>query len=198
MARVWSARRFVAFAMLGLCLAISACSSGDSQPATAADIAALKAAAAAPPPLQPGEKIHVLVYDEPTLSGDYMIDPSGYLSLPVVGPLKVAGMTPQQLQYRLVSALQANHIKEPGVTVEVEEFRPFYILGEVDKPGAYPYIAGLNVMSALAIAGGQTYRADPSKVLIQHVGQAIMPSYELDWPIPILPGDIIQVPRRYI
>lgn len=197
MIRHLSSNFLLAFSLLGLCLLTSACGSS-VEPATQAQIAALKAAAAAPPPLQPGEKIHVLVYDEPSLTGDYVIDPSGYLSLPVIGTIKVAGLTPQQLQDRLIAALQAAHIKNPGVTVEVTEFRPFYILGEVDHPGAFPYIGGLNIMSAIAIAGGQTYRADQSQVLIQHVGETAMHSYDLDWPIPILPGDIIQVPRRYI
>jgi len=198
MIRFWSPKLLGAVTLLGLAFVLAACGGSNVERATQAQISALKAAATAAPPLQPGEKLHVLVYDEPTLTGDFMIDPSGYLSLPVVGTLKVAGMTPAQLQEKLVTALQAAHLKNPGVTVEVAEFRPFYILGEVDKPGAYPYIGGLNVMSAIAIAGGQTYRADQSKVLIQHVGEATMHSYELDWPIPIMPGDIIQIPRRYI
>jgi|SRR5579875_927969 len=197
MIRIWFPRLMVAATLLGLCTLLSACGSS-VEPASQAQIAALKTAANVAPPLQPGEKVHVLVYDEPTLTGDYVIDPSGYLAMPVVGSLAVAGMTPKQLQDRLVGALQAAHIKDPNVTVEVTEFRPFYILGEVDKPGAYPYVGGLNVMSAIAIAGGQTYRADQSHVLIQHVGETAMHSYDLNWPIPILPGDIIQVPRRYI
>ena len=198
MIRFWSPKLLGAVTLLGLAFVLAACGGSNVERATQAQISALKAAATAAPPLQPGEKLHVLVYDEPTLTGDFMIDPSGYLSLPVVGTMKVAGMTPAQLQEKLVTALQAAHLKNPGVTVDVAEFRPFYILGEVDKPGAYPYIGGLNVMSAIAIAGGQTYRADQSKVLIQHVGEATMHSYDLDWPIPIMPGDIIQIPRRYI
>lgn len=198
MRRFWSPQVFAAVTICAVAFVLSACGGGSIEPATQAQITALKAAAAASPPLQPGEKLHVLVYDEPTLTGDFVIDPSGYVSLPVVGTMKVAGMTPAQLQERLVTALQGAHLKNPGVTVEVSEFRPFYILGEVDKPGAYPYVGGLNIMSAIAIAGGQTYRADQSKVLIQHVGEANMHSYDLDWPIPIMPGDIIQIPRRYI
>ena len=196
--RFWFPKLFAAIALLGLCLGLSACGGGGIEPATQAQITALKTAASVPPPLQPGEKLHVVIYDEPSLTGDYVIDPSGYFSMPVIGSRKVAGMSPKQLQDQLVASFQAAHIKDPNVTVEVTEFRPFYILGEVDHPGAFPYIAGLNVMSALAIAGGQTYRADQSKILIQHVGETAMHSYDLDWPIPILPGDIIQVPRRYI
>jgi protein involved in polysaccharide export with SLBB domain len=198
MKRFWSPKLLVAATLFGLGLLLSACGGGNFEPATQAQISALKAAAAAPPALLPGEKLHVLVYDEPSLTGDFTIDPSGYLALPVVGTMKVAGMTSAQLRDKLVAAFRAAHIKDPGVTVEVVEFKPFYILGEVDKPGTYPYIGGLDVMRAIAIAGGQTYRANQSKVLIQHVGETTMHSYVLDWPIPIMPGDIIQIPRRYI
>ena len=158
----------------------------------------MNAAATAAPKLQAGEKIHLIVYGESTLSGDYPIDPSGFLALPVVGNIKVAGMTPGELETKLVTMFREAHIRDPGVTVDIVEFRPFYILGEVDKPGAYQYIGGLNVLSALALAGGWTYRADQSSVLIQHAGETTMHKYPLDRPIPILPGDIIQVPRRYI
>ena len=198
MKRFWCPKLLVAGTLFGLGLLLSACGGGNFEPATQAQISALKAAAAAPSSLLPGEKLHVVVYEEPTLTGDFVIDPSGYLSLPVVGTMKVAGMTSAQLEAKLVTAFQAAHIKSPGVTVQIAEFRPFYILGEVDKPGTYPYISGLNIMSAIATAGGQTYRANRSQVLIQHVGETTMHSYDLDWPIPVLPGDIIQIPRRYI
>ena len=194
-----SVRFAVTVATLCLSLFVSACSgSGGAQPASRADLASLKAAANAPPPLQPGEKINLIVYGEPTLSGEYRVDPSGFVSLPVIGTMKAAGLTPQGLGDKLVAALRAKFIKDPGVTVEVVEFRPFYILGEVDKPGAYPYIGGLNVLSALAIAGGRTFRANQTTVLIQHVGETVMHEYDADGSLPILPGDIIQVPRRYI
>lgn len=162
------------------------------------EIAQMKTAAANSPSIQPGEKLRIYVEDEPTLSADYPVDPSGYLSMPVVGTKKVDGMTPGQLQTELVAALKAKSIKKPGVTISVLQFKPFYILGEVEKPGSYDYLAGLNVLSAIAIAGGHTFRADQSEIYVQHVGEAAMHSYELTWPIPIFPGDVIEVPRRTI
>jgi protein involved in polysaccharide export with SLBB domain len=184
-------------AVLGLCLVNSACGGIPAEPATSADIVALRTAASAPPILAAGEKINVIVYGETSLSGDYLIDPSGYVSLPLAGTVKAAGLTPAQLQQNLEKQFSSKYLTNPKVTVEVVEFRPFYILGEVVKPGAYPYAGGLNVLSAIAIAGGTTYRAKTSEVLIQHLGEDQMREYELVGPVPILPGDIIQVPRRY-
>jgi protein involved in polysaccharide export with SLBB domain len=197
MARLATARALAALALLGLCLVTSAC--GSSAPAaTEAERKALAAEAAAPPQLQPGEKIHITVYGEPTLSGDYQIDPSGFVSLPLAGTVKAVGLTQQQLEQALTTKYSSGYLKDPKITVGISEFRPFYIVGEVEKPGAYPYTGGLTVLSAIAIAGGTTYRANQSKVLIQHAGEDSMREYNMDAPIPLLPGDIIQIPRRYI
>jgi len=185
------------FGGLAGCLFVCACAGAEAPAATGGDIEALKAVAAAPPRLLPGEKIHVIVYGEDSLTGTYAIDPSGYVTLPLAGTVKAAGLTPEKLQEQLAKQYAEKYLKNPKVTVEVTEFRPFYILGEVDKPGVYPYSGGLNVLNAIAIAGGRTYRARDSYVLIQHVGENDMHKYQLNRSIPILPGDIIQVPRRY-
>jgi polysaccharide biosynthesis/export protein len=158
---------------------------------------ALEAEASAPLKLQAGDKIHITVYNEPTLSGDYQIDPSGSVSLPLAGTIKAAGFTQKELEQQLETQFRAGYLKNPQITVGVSEFRPIYIVGEVEKPGAYPYTGGLTALSAIAIAGGATYRADQSKVEIQHPSESEMHEYDMSEPIPILPGDIIKVPRRY-
>jgi polysaccharide biosynthesis/export protein len=191
-------RLYVAFSFLIFCLLASGCGNGGARPATEAERQALEKAAAAPPQLQAGEKIHVNVYGEPSLSGDYQIDPSGFVSLPLAGTIKAAGLSQQQLEQNLTTQFSSGYLKNPKITVGIAEFRPFYIVGEVEKPGAYPYTGGLTVLSAIAIAGGTTYRANQSNVLIQHLGEKVMLKYDMTLPIPILPGDIIQVPRRYI
>jgi protein involved in polysaccharide export with SLBB domain len=193
-----TARALFAIVLLGLGALVSACSGNSASPVTEAERKALEAEAAAPPQLQAGEKIHVTVYGEPTLSGDYQIDPSGFVSLPLAGTVKAAGLTQQEFERALTAKYAGGYLKDPKITVGIAEFRPFYIVGEVEKPGAYPYTGGLTVLSAIAIAGGTTYRANQSKVLIQHVGEDSMREYSMDLPIPILPGDIIQIPRRYI
>lgn len=186
------------FLLCGLLLALAACSGSTAKPVSAAEREALQKEAAAPPELQAGDKIHVTVYNEPSLSGDYQIDPSGFVSLPLAGTVKAAGLTQAALEQELESKFSSGYLKNPKITVGITEFRPFYIVGEVDKPGAYPYTGGLTVLSAIAIAGGATYRADQSKVEIQHSGEGDMHEYDMSAPIPVLPGDVIKIPRRYI
>jgi polysaccharide biosynthesis/export protein len=191
-------RAFQALVAFGLCLLVSGCGGSNAVTASPADIEALKVAASSEPKVEPGEKINVIVYQEDSLSGQYLVDPSGYVSLPLIGTVKAAGITPEELAKRLETQYGSkNYLTNPKITVEIAVFRPFYILGEVQTPGQYPYSGGLNVLSAIAIAGGTTYRANRSYVLIEHLGQDAMRKYELNWPIPVLPGDIIQVPRRY-
>jgi polysaccharide export outer membrane protein len=184
--------------VLCLSLAAAACGGANAPPVTEAERKALEAQASAPPQLKAGEKIRVTVFGEPTLSGDFQIDPSGFVSLPLAGTVKAAGLTQLELEQALKAKFASGYLKDPKITVGIAEFRPFYIVGEVEKPGAYPYTGGLTVLSAIAIAGGTTYRANQSKVLIQHAGEGSMREYSTDAPIPILPGDIIQIPRRYI
>jgi len=191
-------RRFAVPALLGVALFVSGCGASNVKPVTQAERQALEAEASGPPKLQAGEKIHVTVYNEPSLSGDYQIDPSGFVSLPLAGTIKAAGLSQHDLEQELEAKFSTGYLKNPKITVGVAEFRPFYIVGEVDKPGAYPYTGGLNVLSAIAIAGGTTYRADQSRIEIQHPGETEMHEYDMTQPIPILPGDIIKVPRRYI
>jgi protein involved in polysaccharide export with SLBB domain len=184
--------------IVGSLVSLSGCGGGNVRPVTEAERKALEAEAAAPPKLQSGDKIHVTVYNEPTLSGEYQIDPSGFVSLPLAGTIKAAGLTQKELEQQLESKFSTGYLKDPKITVGVSEFRPIYIVGEVEKPGAYPYTGGLTALSAIAIAGGATYRANQSKIEIQHPGETEMHEYDMSEPIPILPGDIIKVPRRYI
>lgn len=183
--------------VVAACLLVSACGGTSAPSATPEDLDRIRAAAAAPPQLQAGEKVRVTVFGENSLSGEYQIDPSGFISLPLAGTVRAAGRTQDDLARELEASLRSGYLKDPKVTVSILEFRPFYILGEVEKPGSYPYSSGLNVMSAIATAGGTTYRASQSTVLIQHAGESEMRSYDASRAIPVLPGDIIQVPRRY-
>src|SRR5438105_2243788 len=181
--------------LLLLGLVVSGCSGSNARPVTAAEREALEQAAAGSPRLQAGEKIRVTVYGEPSLSGDYQIDPSGFVSLPLAGTIKAAGLSQQQLEQDLAAKLSSGYLKNPKITISIAEFRPFYIVGEVEKPGAYPYASGLNVLSAIAIAGGTTYRASRTRIYMQHPGESGLQEYTASAAIPVMPGDIIQIPR---
>jgi protein involved in polysaccharide export with SLBB domain len=178
------------------CNTISDITSGNGAVATtgAADTQAT------PPPqlkLSPGDKLHITVFGEDKLSGDFDIDPSGYVSIPLGGTVMAAGLSKPELEALLTKKLKGDYLRDPKVTVDVASFRPFYILGEVEKPGEYPYKGNLNVMTAIAIAGGNTFRASNSTVLIKHEKETALHEYPLTVAIPIYPGDLIRVPERY-
>jgi protein involved in polysaccharide export with SLBB domain len=182
-----------------VCAGLAACDSAGSLGQTSLEEreALIRSAATTAPNLQPGEKIRVTVFGEDRLSGEYEIDPAGFVSLPLAGTVKAAGLSKPQLEQELAKKFRGEYLKNPKVTVDVSNFRPFYILGEVGKPGEYPYKSGLNVLSAIALAGGSTYRASRSNVQIQHTGEAGFRDYPLSPSIPILPGDLVRVPERY-
>jgi protein involved in polysaccharide export with SLBB domain len=143
--------------------------------------------------LQPGDKIHVTVYGEKDLTGDYQVNTGGYVALPLAGSVMAVGLTPPELETALKK--QFTKLRDPRITVEVMSFRPFYVMGEVHKPGEYPYRAGLNVLSAIAIAGGATYRASASEVYIQRAGSSSLQKFPQSPTITIMPGDLVRVPE---
>jgi protein involved in polysaccharide export with SLBB domain len=177
-----------------LCLAICGCGANK---VSEQEQQAYVAASTAAPRLQAGEKIRVTVFGEDKLSGDYDIDPNGLVSLPLAGTVKAAGLTQAELEAQLATKFRSEYLKNPKVTVAIASFRPFYIMGEVERPGEYQYKSGLNVLSAAAMAGGTTYRASRTNVLIQRAGETAMREYPLATTVPVLPGDLIRIPERY-
>jgi protein involved in polysaccharide export with SLBB domain len=148
--------------------------------------------------LQPGEKIKITVYGEEALTGDYDISPSGYVTMPLIGAIKAGGRSQSEFAKDVSNRyLRGGFLQDPHVTVAVVQFKPFYVLGEAVTPGEYPFRSGLNVHTAVAMAGGFTYRASRSFVLIRHVGDEVWKEYALTEPVPIAPGDLIRVPERY-
>ncbi|HEV3236450.1 MAG TPA: polysaccharide biosynthesis/export family protein [Gemmataceae bacterium] len=148
--------------------------------------------------LQPGEKIKITVYGEESLTGDYDIAPNGYVTMPLIGAVRAAGRSQSEFGKEVANRyLRGGFLQDPHVTVAVVQFHPFYVLGEAVAPGEYPFRSGLNVHTAVAMAGGFTYRASRSYVLIRHVGDEVWKEYSLAEPVPIAPGDLIRVPERY-
>ena len=155
------------------------------------------AAATSPAKLQPGDKIRIVVFGEDNLTGEYQLDQSGQISLPLAGTIKVLGLTQAELEQELAKKFKSQYLKSPKVTVTITTLRPYYIIGEVKSPGQFAYQSGLNVLTALAIAGGPTYRASRNTVEIQRLGETSMHEYPVSASVPVLPGDVIKVPERY-
>ena len=143
------------------------------------------------------DKVRVTVYGEPSLSGEFFVTGSGLVSLPLIGEVKAAGLTLGQFQTAVQAALSDGYLKEPRVNAEVLTFRPFYILGEVTKPGTYPYTAGLTVLNAVATAGGFTYRANKVLVFIKRNGATSEVKTELTPSVLVAPGDTIRIGERF-
>lgn len=190
-------RPVVLVCTLALCCSFTAgCVSSKEESLKALDVNSASTDAG-PPMLQVSDKVRVTVYGEDKISGDYEIDRSGSISLPLAGSVKAAGLTQAAFQDALVTKLKSTYLRDPKVTVDILTMRPFYILGEVEKPGEYPYRNGLDIWRAMALAGGQTYRASSSTVMIQRSGDAQWRDYPLTLALTVGPGDAIRVPERW-
>jgi polysaccharide export outer membrane protein len=143
------------------------------------------------------DKIRVLVYNEPNLSGEFIVSSDGSLSLPLIGDVVAAGRTTDQIRQEIEQRLAAGYLRAPQVSIDVLEYRPFFILGEVNKPGDYPYTADLTVMKAVATANGFTYRADQKHVWLKHAGETKEEKYTITSDLPLQPGDTIRIGERY-
>ncbi|MEH2512890.1 protein involved in polysaccharide export with SLBB domain [Nitrobacteraceae bacterium AZCC 1564] len=147
--------------------------------------------------LGPTDRVRVKVYGEADVTGEYDVDSTGYVSIPLAGRIKASGLTTKQLEQAITSALAKGIVREPHVNVEVALYRPFYILGEVRKSGEYPYRLGMTVLDAVASAGGFTYRANEDKVYVRRSGSTVEEVYALDAPVLVYPGDNIRIPERW-
>ena len=184
----------VCSALLAAVLLLAGCGAGSI---SEAEQRALAAAATAAPTLQPGDKINVNVFGEDKLTGQYEVDQSGQISLPLSGTIKAQGLTQSELEQALAKKFRSEYLRNPKVTVTVITLAPYYMMGEVKTPGQFAYKSGLNVLTAMAIAGGPTYRASRNTVEIQRRGEMTKRDYPISASVPILPGDVINVPERY-
>ncbi|HUN52906.1 MAG TPA: polysaccharide biosynthesis/export family protein [Candidatus Sulfotelmatobacter sp.] len=147
--------------------------------------------------LGPGDRVSIKVFGQQDISGEFDISATGQLSLPLIGQVGAATHTVTELQQIITNKLAEKYIVNPQVSIQVTNYRPFFILGQVNKPGSYPYQAGLNVRQAVAISGGYTRRAREEPVIIIRVGpNGHEQRIESNGSAPILPGDSIDVERR--
>ncbi len=147
--------------------------------------------------LAAGDRLRVIVFGQDNLSNIYAVDGSGKITMPLIAAVEVEGLTTAQVSERIAARLRNGFIREPRVTVEVDTYRPFYILGEVTRAGQFPFVNGMTVQTAVAIAGGYSPRAARSYAsLTRTIGQEIV---TVNVPVdhPVRPGDTIVVKERW-
>lgn len=147
--------------------------------------------------LATGDKLRIIVFGQDNLSNVYPVDGTGRISMPLIGTVEVARKTTQQLEKTVESRLRSGFLREPKVTVDIEAYRPFFILGEVSASGQFPYVNGMTVQTAVAIAGGFTPRAQRAyaEITRQVDGQPMAASVPIHF--PVRPGDTIVIKERW-
>ena len=143
-----------------------------------------------------GDKLQINVFNQEDLTGEYTLDGNGRFTMHLIGKVSAAGMTPTELEALLVSKLKPDYLVNPRISVRIQNFRPFYIIGEVKKPSSYPYVDGMSYLTAVAIAGGFTYRAKKGDVYVVRGDDADREEVKLDVNEKARPGDIIRVAER--
>ena len=144
-----------------------------------------------------GDALRITVFGEPDLSGTFRIADNGTLVMPLVGQVSAQGLSVTELQKRLVTQLNVKAVKSPDVTIQIEEYRPFFILGEVKNPGSYPYVPDMTVLTAVAIAGGFTFRASEDEVSVTRKRNGAASESRASRASRVLPGDVVFVFERH-
>jgi polysaccharide export outer membrane protein len=147
--------------------------------------------------LGPGDALRVTVFRHEDLSGEFSLDGEGYFAMPLIGEVLAGGRTARQVETEVEVALKSGgYLVEPQVSIEVLNYRPFYIIGEVNNPGSFAYVSGMTVINAVALAGGYTYRADQDDIIISR-GGSTGPKIQAMPDTEVLPGDIVEVTERF-
>jgi polysaccharide export outer membrane protein len=147
--------------------------------------------------LGPTDHIRITVFGEDNLTGEFSVTADGSISMPLIGAVAALGRTADQVRADIETRLKDGYIKDPRVSVEVLNYRGFYILGEVNKAGEYPYEPGLTVLGAVATAQGYTYRANTHRIFIKHDGDPAEHPYPVTSDLAVQPGDVIRVAERF-
>jgi len=144
-----------------------------------------------------GDRVRVNVFGEKDLSGVYEINGTGSIAYPLIGEVEAGGKTVRELEKIVAMKLRAGYLRKPQVAIEVTNYRPFYILGEVKRPGSYAYVEGMKIVNAVAMSGGFTYRARKQRFLVRRAGAPKDSETEAKPDDLLYPGDVIRVPERF-
>jgi polysaccharide export outer membrane protein len=146
--------------------------------------------------LGPRDRISVTVFNHPDLSGEYVLDGDGRFSMPLIGVVDAGGKTPVELEEVLVNRFRPDYLVNPRISIEVRNYRPYYLIGEVQSTGSFPYVAGITYLTAIAMAGGYSYRAKKDVVYVIRGNDPEQEEIKLDANEKVQPGDIIRVAER--
>jgi polysaccharide export outer membrane protein len=146
--------------------------------------------------LDTGDQVKIVVFGHTDLSGQFVVSSTGAIAMPLIGEVGAKGRTLRQVEAAIIKKLKPDFLKNPQVSAEVVNYRPFYIIGEVKNPGTYPFVNGMRILNAVAIAGGFTYRARENEMLITRAKGGGKPQ-KVSPNTRVLPGDVIEVIERY-
>jgi polysaccharide export outer membrane protein len=150
----------------------------------------------APYQLDSGDQVRVIVFAQPDLSNSYMVDQAGQISMPLIGSIPARGRTTAEIAADITAHLRNGFVRNPDVAVEVDRYRPFFVMGEVGVAGQYPFVPGMTVQQAIAVAGGFSVRADKSSVQVTRSIGGTVDTERLGLSDPVAPGDTIYVRER--
>jgi polysaccharide export outer membrane protein len=144
-----------------------------------------------------GDQVKITVFNQEDLSGEYTINGTGQIALPLIGDIIAKDLTVKQVEQNIANKLKPDFLLNPKVNVQVLNYRPFYILGEVKEPQSYPYVDGMTYLNAVAIAGGFTYRSKEDHVMVIRMKDPKKQEIRLNMDDRVMPGDIIRVEERF-
>jgi polysaccharide export outer membrane protein len=144
-----------------------------------------------------GDRLRIIVFGQDNLTNSYSVDGAGFVSMPLIGRVQAQGLTTSMLERNIEARLRQGFLREPSVSAEVEAFRPFFVLGEVNIAGQYPFVNGVTVQKAIAVAGGFTPRAFEGQVDVTRIVEGRTVTFSAPLSFPVWPGDTITVEERF-
>jgi polysaccharide export outer membrane protein len=189
--------------LIGLCLVLPMATHAQDavplRPSQGQDAAPLRASYSPeqdrPYLLGTGDKVRVIVYGEDDLSGEFQVDENGNISVPMIGQVRAANLTGSALEQAIQARFADGYLNDPRVSVQVTQYRPFYIIGQINKPGEYSYVNEMTAPNAIALAGGYTDHADDAEIYVRRYGETREAELPADTRTRIYPGDVIRVSK---
>ena len=188
---------FKQLSALVLAVALAACGKSGPPPISSGDRYVVSPDAPEVYKLGAGDKVRIAIYNEPQLSGEYLVSSDGVISMPLIGNVPVLSKTVADAALTIQAQLANGYLRDPQVSMQVIAYRPFFILGEVRSPGQYPYSTGLTVYNAIATAEGYTPRSAKKVVYIRRFGEQYEQAYKLTPDLRVWPGDTLRVAERF-